>query len=87
MINYKLVNSAEIVSTFLPRTMKYASRGFNLLVPKNFDKSIIRQAIENPKERPALKEGYTGFLLNNDSMNLKALFANLLSSEKESFTR
>lgn len=81
MINYKLINSSRDVSTFLPRTLKYAKRGFRLLVPKKFDTDVLITAIENPlkpDEMPSVKSGYTGFLLNNDTMDVKQEFVEIL---------
>ncbi len=41
MISYKLVqNSADLVN-FLPRIFKYHKRGFRLLVPHAFDRTLI----------------------------------------------
>lgn len=41
MINYKLLNNSFMINTFLPRTQKYSNRGFELIVPHNFDFNTV----------------------------------------------
>jgi hypothetical protein len=41
IINYKLVNDKNNLDFFKKRTIKYISRGFDLLVPKDFDESLL----------------------------------------------
>jgi len=84
MINYKLVNNEEDAETFLPRTFKYLQRGFTLLTPKKFDTSILRaldrvQQDDIDKTKRQIKCGYTGFLLNNDSLQVCNHFVELVT--------
>eukprot|EP00727_Mastigamoeba_balamuthi_P009972 m51a1_g5598 hypothetical protein (275) ;mRNA; r:673435-674259 len=91
-INYKLVNSAENISTFISRTIKYATRGFALLVPRGFDRTLLGQL---PLSSRAFRDSvamlkqqvkgssvrhstYAGFLMNNDSLGVRAAFERFL---------
>lgn len=84
MINYKLVNNEDDAETFLPRTYKYLQRGFTLLTPKKFDTSILA-ALDQVKQddidklKRNIKCNYTGFLLNNDSMQVCRHFVELVT--------
>lgn len=78
MINYKLVNNGEVLN-FLPRTIKYLQRGFTLLTPKQFDMNIIAKGKVGEEKKQDIKCEYTGFLLNNDSMQVCKQFVELVT--------
>jgi len=78
MINYKLVNDYFDLCTFLPRTIKYQKRGFKLLVPKKFDVSLLKREYEPRKQTPVSNSEKYGFLLNNDSLNVRETFVHLI---------
>lgn len=82
MINYKLINSEDDVKNFLPRTKKYLERGFELIYPHNFDKNLLKYIEEGFEDKLKMKGPnhgfYSGFLFNNDSLQVCNQFLNLL---------
>lgn len=80
MINYKLIRDPADFSQFLPRTVKYHQRGFRLLVPHDFDCSLIKTLERAPREEEKgnIKGDYAGFLLNNDSFEIRKRFVGAL---------
>jgi hypothetical protein len=79
-INYKFVNSQENVSNFFPRTMKYIDRGFTLIHSHKFDKKLLKQLDKRKllKEDKEIRDTYSGFLINNDSMEVCKQFIDCL---------
>ena len=51
MINYKLLNNSFMKNTFLPRTKKYSKRGFQLIVPHNFNFDTFINSSDNKREK------------------------------------
>jgi hypothetical protein len=104
-VNYKLINSKNDLDLFLPRTVKYWMRGYDILTPNNFDitamhsffklsgddlnfklqelkklskaVSSVESIIEDPEND--IDFSYSGFLLNNDSMQVRDAFVNLIT--------
>jgi hypothetical protein len=79
-INYKFVNSQENVSNFFPRTMKYMDRGFTLIHSHHFDKKLLKSLDKRNvrEEDKTIRDTYSGFLINNDSMEVCKNFIELL---------
>eukprot|EP00026_Physarum_polycephalum_P007641 Phypoly_transcript_07706.p1 GENE.Phypoly_transcript_07706~~Phypoly_transcript_07706.p1 ORF type:complete len:527 (+),score=70.04 Phypoly_transcript_07706:175-1581(+) len=78
MINYKLVNDYYDLCTFLPRTLKYQKRGFTLLAPKNFDVNLLKKDYEPQNQTTASTDVKYGFLLNNDTLNVREQFVHIV---------
>eukprot|EP01080_Neovahlkampfia_damariscottae_P007665 gene7665-12131_t len=59
--------------------MKYMNRGFTLIHSKNFNTELLKfldiEKLE--KENKMIRDKYTGFLINNDSMEVCNQFIEL----------
>jgi hypothetical protein len=92
MISYKLVENEKDARHYLPRAMKYSKRGFKLLVPDsasdehcdNLTRRIAKDdddEFDTENDLDAIKESYTGFLLNNDTFRMREKFVALMKGE------
>ena len=84
MISYKLVENCHDTQKFIDRIIKYNQRGFQLLVPHSFDEQYLLDAIKLQQhgnynnDQDIDSDSYDGFMLNNDTLNVRNKFIDLL---------